>query len=79
MSPTATCDGAPVDGVVALPLAPGISLTLVRSERGFCFSAWSRDDGRGVPTIADEHRDRAFPTVEDAVNFFRDLFATLVQ
>jgi len=74
----ATCGGAPVNGVVAVPLGPGISLTLIRSERGYCFSAWSRDDGRGVPLIADDHRERAFPTVEDAVDFFRDLLAAPV-
>ena len=77
MSDTATCGGAPVDGVIAIPFGPGISLTLVRSERGYCFSAWTRHDGRGMPPVAAEHRERAFPTPEDALQFFRDLVASL--
>ena len=68
MSPTDDCGGAPVDGVVAVPLDNGISLTLIRSDRGYCFSAWSRHDGRGLPVVGDDHRERAFPTVEQAAD-----------
>jgi hypothetical protein len=79
MSTTATCGGAPINGVVAVALGTGISLTLVRSERGFCFFAWSRHDGQALPLLSDEHRTRAFATVEEAVTYFRTLVPSLAQ
>jgi hypothetical protein len=76
---TTTCGGVPVDGVVGVAFGPGISLTLTRSPRGYCFFAWSRHDGQLLPLVADAHRERAFPTVEDAVTYFRALFPSLAQ
>ena len=75
--PDTTCAGSPVEGVVAIPFGPGLSLTLVRSQRGYCFSSWTRHDGRSMPPVADEHRERAFQSTDDALRFFRDLAAAL--
>jgi hypothetical protein len=77
MPDSAICGGSPVEGVVAVPFAPGVSLTLVRSERGYCFSAWTRHDGRTMPPVADEHRERVFQSADDALSFFRALAASL--
>ena len=77
MPDSGTCGGAPVDGVIAIPFGDGVSLTLVRSERGYCFSSWTRHDGRAMPSITDEHRARAFPSPEEAASFFRDLAGSL--
>jgi hypothetical protein len=79
MATTDTCGGAPLDGVVAIPLGTGVSLTLIRSERGYCFSSWSRHDGRELPIIGDDHREQAFPTPEEAAEFFRQLLQTLMS
>jgi hypothetical protein len=77
--PAATCGGAPVDGVVAISLGPDltISLTLVRSPKGYCFSAWSCHDDRAMPEVSEADRLRAFDTEQEAVNYFRTLFQTL--
>ena len=72
------CGGAPITTVIALPLAPGISLTLVQSDQGYCFSAWSRHDGLLMPEVPDEHKDRPFPTAEEAVQFFLALLGSEV-
>jgi hypothetical protein len=77
MSSTSTCGGAPISAVTTIPLGPGISLMIMRSERGYCFSSWSRHDDAPLPLLAREHRDRVFPDLEAAVDFFRDLLPTL--
>ena len=79
MATSDTCGGAPVDGVVAISLDDGISLTLIRSDRGYCFSSWSRHDGRGLPALGDDHREQAFPTPQEAAAFFRELLRTLMS
>ena len=76
MSSTPNCGNTPVDGVLAVPLGSGISLTLVRSADGYCFSAWMRHDGRAMPLVDDELKRRVFATVEAAADFFRDLLQT---
>ena len=73
MSAIPDCGGAPINGAMAMALGPGISLTLVRSDGGFCFSTWSRYDGAALPDVSDANKQRPFPTPEEAATFFRGL------
>lgn len=67
------CGGIPINGSMALQLEPGISLILVRSDKGYCFSSWSRHDGGLMPEVSEAHRLRAFPDPDEAAKFFRSL------
>jgi hypothetical protein len=71
MSQIPQCGDAPVDSVLAIALTDGVSLTLVRSADGYCFSAWSRHDFIVMPLVSDEDRLRVFESVEAATEYFR--------
>ena len=76
-----TCGDIPTNQAIAIPLGAdlGISLTLVRSAAGYCFSDWSRHDQRAVPAVSDADKARIFPTADGAVTFFRDLFQSFAD
>ena len=57
----------------ALQLEPGISLILVRSDKGYCFSSWSRHDGGLMSKVSEAHRLRAFSDPDEAAKFFASL------
>ncbi len=67
------CGGEPINAVMAMSIGPDISLTLIRSAKGYCFCAWSRGDGGVLPELSDEHKTRPFPTPDEAAAFFRSL------
>jgi len=62
-----------------MPLADAISLILVRSAAGYCFKSWSRADGRLMPEVSEDLKQRVFPSEEAAFEFFRDLLPTLTS
>jgi hypothetical protein len=70
------CGDAPLDGVITAVLGV-VSLTLVRSANGYCFSAWTRHDGVATPAVPADQRGRVFPSVDEAVEFYRELLSQL--
>lgn len=76
MSTPPKCGDEPLDGVVTAVLGV-VSLTLVRSASGYCFSAWTRHDGVATPAVPADQRGRVFPSFDEAVEFFRALLSRL--
>ena len=77
MSSIPTCGDAPVTGVLVMSLGEGMSITIVQSASGYCFSSWIRHDEVAMPVVSDEHFLRVFASPEECVEFFRDLLPTL--
>lgn len=73
MAECPTCGGRPIDGVVTTRVGNSLSLTLVRSPSGYCFSSWGDYYGNPGPAVDDALRTRVFPSIEDATAFFQQL------
>jgi hypothetical protein len=78
MSEIPKCGDAPVEGAMAISIADGVSLVLIRSAKGYCFSSWSRHDQGPTPIIDGELIVRVFDTEAAATDFFRELYRTMV-
>ena len=75
MADVPTCGGEPINSVITMSVGSGLSLALVRSAAGFCFSSWTDAYGKPGPFVEDALRERVFPSAEEASWFFRQLRA----
>lgn len=62
---------------LAIPLIPGISMTLIEDENGCAFGSWARADGIVLLPPSEQDRQRRFATPQKAVAFFRARYEAL--